>query len=43
MGNVENPRRRDEELYARTQAWLHQRGLFEGQPPVIDYAASVAA
>jgi hypothetical protein len=32
-----------EEMYARTQAWLHERGLFEGRPPVIDYAVSVAA
>jgi len=30
-------------MYARTQAWIHERGLFEGKPPVIDYASSVAA
>ena len=33
----------NEATYAKTQAWLHERGLFEEQPPVIDYAASVAA
>jgi NitT/TauT family transport system substrate-binding protein len=32
-----------EAMYARTQAWIHARGLFEGQAPPIDYAASVAA
>jgi NitT/TauT family transport system substrate-binding protein len=32
-----------EEVYARTQAWIHERGIFEGEPPVADYAASVAA
>ena len=32
-----------EDMYARTQAWIHERGLFEGKPPVIDYASSVAA
>ena len=32
-----------EEMYAKTQAWIHERGLFEGQPPAVDYAASVAA
>ena len=32
-----------EEAYARTQAWLHERGLFEHQPMTLDYAASVAA
>ena len=32
-----------EATYARTQAWLHDRGLFDEQPPVLDYAASVAA
>jgi len=32
-----------EEMYAKTQAWIHQHGLFEGQAPAIDYAASVAA
>ncbi|MEA2905632.1 MAG: hypothetical protein QOI12_3019 [Alphaproteobacteria bacterium] len=31
-----------EDVYARTQAWLHERGLFEERPPV-QYAASVAA
>lgn len=32
-----------EETYAKTQAWLHERGLFEQRPPTLDYAASVAA
>ena len=32
-----------EEMYARTQAWIHERGLFEGEAPAVDYAASVAA
>jgi hypothetical protein len=25
--------------YAGTQAWLHDRELFEGEPPAADYAA----
>ena len=33
----------NEATYTKTQAWLHERGLFEEQPPVLDYAASVAA
>ncbi len=32
-----------EDMYARTQAWIHERGLFEERPAVLDYAASVAA
>jgi hypothetical protein len=32
-----------EEMYAKTQARIHERGLFEGQTPTVDYAASVAA
>jgi hypothetical protein len=32
-----------EEVYAKTQAWLHERDLFEERPPVLQYAASVAA
>ena len=32
-----------EETYEKTQAWIHERGIFEGQPPAPDYAASVAA
>jgi NitT/TauT family transport system substrate-binding protein len=32
-----------EEMYAKTQAWIHERGIFEGQPPDADYAGSVAA
>ena len=31
-----------ETVYARTQAWLQERGLFEVQPPVND-TGSVAA
>jgi hypothetical protein len=31
-----------EAVYASTQAWLHERGLFDECPPV-EYAASVAA
>jgi hypothetical protein len=30
-------------MYAKTQAWIHERGLFEEQAPAVDYAASVAA
>jgi NitT/TauT family transport system substrate-binding protein len=32
-----------EEMYAKTQAWIRERGLFEGPAPTVDYAASVAA
>jgi len=32
-----------EEVYARTQAWIHERGIFEGEPSAPDYAGSVAA
>ncbi len=32
-----------EATYARTQAWLQERGLFDERPPALDYAASVAA
>jgi NitT/TauT family transport system substrate-binding protein len=31
------------EMYEKTQAWIHERGIFEGQPPTPDYAGSVAA
>ena len=31
------------EMYARTQAWIAERGLFDGPQPTVDYAASVAA
>ena len=27
-----------EAMYAKTQAWIHERGLFEGQAPTVDYA-----
>ena len=32
-----------EDMYARTQAWIHERGIFTGPRPAVDYAASVAA
>jgi hypothetical protein len=32
-----------EAMYAKTQAWVHERGLFEGRVPAVDYAACVAA
>jgi NitT/TauT family transport system substrate-binding protein len=32
-----------EEMYAKTQAWIHERGLFEGQTPTVNYTAYVAA
>jgi hypothetical protein len=32
-----------EAMYAKTQAWIHERGLFEGPAPAVDYAACVAA
>lgn len=32
-----------EETYARTQAWIHERGLFPEPPPALDYAVTVAA
>jgi len=32
-----------EAIYAKTQAWLHERGLFAERPPVLHYATSVAA
>jgi hypothetical protein len=32
-----------EVMYAKTQAWIHERGIFEGQPAPADYAGSVAA
>jgi len=32
-----------EATYAKTQDWLHERGLFEERPPLVDYAASVTA
>lgn len=31
------------EMYANTQAWIHERALFDGAAPAVDYAASVAA
>jgi hypothetical protein len=31
------------EASEKTQAWIHERGIFEGQAPVLDYAASVVA
>ena len=32
-----------EAMYAKTQTWLHERGLFERSAPAVDYAACVAA
>ena len=32
-----------EDMYARTQAWIYERGIFTGPRPAVDYAASVAA
>ena len=32
-----------EAMYARTQAWIQEHGIFEGPPPAIDYTGSVAA
>jgi len=32
-----------EEMFARTQAWLQERGLFEENAATLDYASSVAA
>ncbi len=31
-----------EDMYLKTQRWIHERGIFEGQPTAADYAASVA-
>jgi hypothetical protein len=30
-----------EEVYGKTQAWIHQRALFDGPAPAVEYAASV--
>jgi hypothetical protein len=32
-----------EAMYARTQVWLNERGLFDERAPALDYAGSVAA
>ena len=32
-----------EETFAKTQAWIHARGIFPERPPSLDYASSVAA
>jgi hypothetical protein len=32
-----------EEMYRDTQEWIHERGIFEERPPVLDYAGRVAA
>jgi len=32
-----------EQTFARTQAWIHARGIFPEQPVELDYASSVAA
>jgi hypothetical protein len=30
-------------MFAKTQAWMTSRGIFEDRPPVLDYASAVAA
>jgi hypothetical protein len=32
-----------EATFAKTQAWIHERGIFPEKPPALDYASSVAA
>ena len=32
-----------EQTFARTQAWIHARGIFPAKPAALDYASSVAA
>jgi NitT/TauT family transport system substrate-binding protein len=32
-----------EQMYKETQDWIHEHGIFEERPPVLDYAARVAA
>lgn len=32
-----------EQTFARTQEWIHARGIFPERPPPLDYASSVAA
>ncbi|MPZ55920.1 MAG: hypothetical protein GEU91_05335 [Rhizobiales bacterium] len=32
-----------EQTFAKTQAWIHERGIFPERPPALDYASSVAA
>jgi NitT/TauT family transport system substrate-binding protein len=32
-----------EEMFGKTQAWMHERGIFEDRAPVLDYASAVAA
>jgi NitT/TauT family transport system substrate-binding protein len=32
-----------EEMFAKTQAWMQARGIFEERAPVLDYASAVAA
>jgi len=31
-----------EETYAETQAWIRERGIFDAQTSVVDYATAVA-
>jgi hypothetical protein len=31
-----------EEIYAKTQAWLQERGIFNTQASAVDYATAVA-
>jgi ribosomal protein L32E len=32
-----------QETYAKTQAWIRERGIFNGQTPDVDYATAVAS
>ena len=32
-----------EQMYAKAQAWMQERGLFEDHRPALDYASAVAA
>jgi ABC-type nitrate/sulfonate/bicarbonate transport system substrate-binding protein len=32
-----------EEMYAKTQNWIHEHGIFAEHAPILDYASSVAA
>jgi hypothetical protein len=32
-----------EEMYAKTQSWIHERHIFDERAPVLDYASAVAA
>jgi hypothetical protein len=32
-----------EDVYSETQAWIHERGIFEGRAPATGYAGPVVA